>query len=179
MKITVTKLDVARGQLETAIELFFKEGDSISIHTLSRAAHEILETIGKKQGFNSILEEGYEKFIPKEKQKEVRNKLSEVKNFSKHGSFDSDKSIEFQPELNTYYLWDSARLYLLLTKNLTKNMAIFQTWFSVKNPDVLTPEQQQSVNRETLSEITDLENKKQFYHDLSEGYDELRRRGLL
>jgi hypothetical protein len=34
MKVRVTKLDAAKKQLETAIMLYFHDGDPVSIHTL-------------------------------------------------------------------------------------------------------------------------------------------------
>lgn len=38
----LSKIDVAKAQLETAIQLYFLEKDPISIHTLASASEEIL-----------------------------------------------------------------------------------------------------------------------------------------
>lgn len=41
-KIQVTKLDAVRRQLETAVILWFHDGDPVSIHTLTGAAYQII-----------------------------------------------------------------------------------------------------------------------------------------
>lgn len=46
-KYTITKIDAAVRQLETAIELWASDGDFVSIYTLSHSAHEILYQINK------------------------------------------------------------------------------------------------------------------------------------
>jgi hypothetical protein len=48
--IKISKLDAARRQLDTAIELWFHDGDPISIHTLTSAAFEIIQDLNKKHG---------------------------------------------------------------------------------------------------------------------------------
>jgi hypothetical protein len=41
-KITISKFDAARRQLNTAITLWFADGDPVAIHTLAYAAYEII-----------------------------------------------------------------------------------------------------------------------------------------
>jgi hypothetical protein len=47
-KIEISKLDAAKRQLKTAINLYFSYGDPVSIHTLASAAREILYDLNKK-----------------------------------------------------------------------------------------------------------------------------------
>jgi hypothetical protein len=47
--LALTKVDVARRQLQTAITLWFTNGDPVSVHTLAAAAHEIIHTVTKKR----------------------------------------------------------------------------------------------------------------------------------
>jgi hypothetical protein len=49
MQVTITKPDAARRQLETAIKLYFDEGDPASVHTLCCAAYELIQVLNKKQ----------------------------------------------------------------------------------------------------------------------------------
>jgi hypothetical protein len=44
--LKVSKTDVAKRQIETAIRLWFFSGDPVSIHTLAAAAHQILHDLG-------------------------------------------------------------------------------------------------------------------------------------
>ena len=54
-KIKVNKLEAARRQIGTAIELWFSGGDPISIHTLIGAASQILCDLLKHQGLPDFL----------------------------------------------------------------------------------------------------------------------------
>src|SRR2546426_1851622 len=49
LKASLTKLDVAGRQINTAIELLFHGGDAISIHTLAMAAFRILYDMSKRK----------------------------------------------------------------------------------------------------------------------------------
>lgn len=53
--IKVSKLDVARKQLEQAILLFFNDGDPIAIHTLVAAAYNIVHALTKKSKTDSMI----------------------------------------------------------------------------------------------------------------------------
>src|SRR5438045_2665233 len=43
--IRISKLDAARRQLQTAISLWFNDGDPVAIHTLAAAAYEIIHAV--------------------------------------------------------------------------------------------------------------------------------------
>ena len=47
MTSTVTKLEAASRQLDTAIRLFFSGGDAVSIHTLAAAAFNVFADIAE------------------------------------------------------------------------------------------------------------------------------------
>ncbi len=47
--ITISKLDAASRQLQTAISLWFTSDDPVSVHALAFAAYEVLHTISKKR----------------------------------------------------------------------------------------------------------------------------------
>jgi hypothetical protein len=55
LAIKVSKTDAAKRQLDTAIRLWLDEGDSVSIHTLAAAAHQIVHDLGKKRGVTDML----------------------------------------------------------------------------------------------------------------------------
>jgi argininosuccinate synthase len=46
--IIVTKIEAARRQLNTAIELWFNDGDPVSIHTLASSAHQIIHDLNRR-----------------------------------------------------------------------------------------------------------------------------------
>jgi hypothetical protein len=47
--LTVSKLEAARRQLSTAINLWSVNGDAVSIHTLAHASYEIIHAVSKNR----------------------------------------------------------------------------------------------------------------------------------
>ena len=110
MTLELSKIDAAKNQLETAVRLFFHDdGDIVSIHTLVRASHEILERLCSGKNIKSMYEEIIEN-VKKDKVKELRAIVDEPKNFFKHSNRDSDKTLEFNPQSSEFFLWDACRL---------------------------------------------------------------------
>src|SRR5260221_11225206 len=70
--ILITKLEAARRQLATAIELWFLDGDPISIHTLAFAAHEVVHVIFRKNGGTDLL------FHSRRIKDEIRGKFNKL-----------------------------------------------------------------------------------------------------
>lgn len=164
MKLYLSKLDVAKRQLETALRLFFHSGDPVSIHTLANASYEILTQLCSAQGVKGILEEGIEKFIREEKRKEVRDKMYEAKNFFKHSRKDPHTNIEFNPELSSFFLWDACRLYRILTSEFTPTMLVFHAWFCLKNKEIiLIEETRKIIGRLSYINQINLDAKEQFF----------------
>lgn len=51
------KLEAARRQLETAIKLYFADGDEVSIHTLGAAAYALIQDINKHRRGEPMLKD--------------------------------------------------------------------------------------------------------------------------
>lgn len=49
-KISLTKVEVVKRQLETAAAMLFEERDPVSIHTLVGAAHRVIHDISEHRG---------------------------------------------------------------------------------------------------------------------------------
>ena len=100
---TIAKLESARRQLDTAIRLWFEEGDPVSIHTLACAAYEIIHVISKKRNrardllFDSLI-------IKDEYRREANAVLKKPANFFKHARNDADASIEFHPTISELFI---------------------------------------------------------------------------
>ncbi|MDP3999267.1 MAG: hypothetical protein Q8P76_01575 [bacterium] len=160
--MSIPKIEAAKRQLETAIFLFFKNNEPVSIHTLTRAAHEILETLGKAQNLQSVTQWGMT-MIKEEKRKEISIKMNEAKNFFKHADKDADNILNFNTELSNFYLYDSVRLYQGLTKKLPKLFLIFYVWFFMKNPDIFSSEEQKKLFSLPGNLNLDLEDRETFF----------------
>ncbi len=130
----VKKFEVAEEQLITAINLFFKNKNEVSIHTLTRAAYEIFDKLCEYRGLKrGVVYEGMKEIADGQK-KLVFDKINKAKNFFKHADKDPDAKITWDPEISTYYIWDATSLYRRLTDGkMPCEILIFSTWFRVQN----------------------------------------------
>lgn len=100
---TITKLDAARRQLATAIDLWFHDKDQVSIHTLSAAAYEIIHAFSKKHGRGrDLLLDSL--FVKDEYRGEWKRLLRKGANFFKHADQDPDATIDFQPMTSEIFI---------------------------------------------------------------------------
>ena len=97
-KIRVPKLDAAKRQLHTAIQLWFEDGDPVSIHTLVSAAHEIIHTLFKRKGLKGLLFDNPD--IPAQVRSEFAQAIKSAANAFKHARDDPTGTTEFAPVLN-------------------------------------------------------------------------------
>ena len=134
----VSKLDAAKRQLETAINLFFAYGDPVSIHTLTAAAHELLRDTGKGAGVSSVIKDQMAEHIRPERRTEYVTTINEAENYFKHADRDPKKLLSFNPLTTTWLIWDAIEMYHALTSEITGIMLTMKAWFFVKNPELLT-----------------------------------------
>ena len=104
---SVNKLDAACRQLDTAISLWFNDGDTVSIHTLACSAHQIVHDINKQRGNPALLHGGliYDSLkIRDEYRREANRLLKGAYNFFKHAEKDASGTIEFRPALTELFI---------------------------------------------------------------------------
>lgn len=107
-KVSLDKLAVADRQLDTAIWLWFNEGDIASIVTLTGAAMGILKDLfhrAKKQMALPFTDEMAK--LADMTPRDARNYVLADQDFAKHARRDHDKSRE--------YCWDRLSCYLFIT----------------------------------------------------------------
>jgi hypothetical protein len=128
-------LDAARGQLLTAIRLWFEGGDPVSIHSLASAAHEIVHALYRQKGLKGLIFDT--PHIEAEHRQKWSSFLKKPFNFFKHGHNEpSDAEIEFDP------IWSEA-LMMACCKGLT-NLGVpiegeelaLTYWIFFSNPGV-------------------------------------------
>jgi len=134
--VNISKLDVAKRELEHSIRLFFSYGDIIVTHLAASAAQKVLSDLGKESGVASIRTD-IQRYVKKDKQKYVSDMFSQAYNFFKHADKDPNKLLKFNPEISEFAIWDSVKLYQSLTKEITGLMLAFRLWFSIKHNDIL------------------------------------------
>jgi hypothetical protein len=136
--ITLTKLDAARHQLETAAKLWLESEDPVSIHTLVAAAHRVVHDIAEHQGSGAVLldrsrlsEWGYD---PKEFKKAIR----QAETFFKHAKNDPDESYSFSPKQTEYIFYSAVECYHRLAPQKSVLLARLLAWFYFRHPETLS-----------------------------------------
>jgi hypothetical protein len=140
----LTKLDVARRQLETAVQLYFEESDEVSVHTLAAAAHGILDDISRRQSGRKMLTTGFG-FVKPEHVEEWRRNLREAQNFFKHATSDPDAILAFNPELTEAFILDASATYEEMTKICPAAFTMFLCWYSLNHPNLIRLSEEQRV----------------------------------
>jgi hypothetical protein len=103
----IAKMDAARRQLRTAINLYFEDGDAVSIHTLAAAAHQLLSDVNDERGGSPMWREQMLSVVKPEYQKMVKAKFREPQNFFKHAEDDPDSQISFNPRASEWIIQDA------------------------------------------------------------------------
>ena len=87
-RIQITKLDSARRQLETAIKLFFADGDFVSIHALSYAAYVLTRDLCEHSENPKSMTKWLKDHVNKSQHKELFKHMSKAGGFFKHADND-------------------------------------------------------------------------------------------
>jgi hypothetical protein len=131
----VNKLAAARRQLETAITLYFAEGDEVSMATLAGAAYAVLRDINEHRDGEMMLKDLH-RILPKDQARKFKRYINSPENFLKHADRDPEEIFEFKPEWTEVLLWEASRKYWEITSEKNRLLIIFVVWFTVREPAV-------------------------------------------
>lgn len=123
----LTKFDVAERQLHLAIELFFRQADPVSIHTLSEAASQVLRDLAPSHSKNSFYRQHPN--LSKSEQKEINTQLNEARNFFKHADKDPESAINFNPASNQLSLLEVSLLHMEIKGSVDPEVLVYSSWF--------------------------------------------------
>lgn len=123
----ITKLEAAQCQLKTACLLFFQTSDSVSVHTLAWAAHEILDQHPKSA--RSLL---FDIANQSPESAKACAELTEARNFFKHYHNKPSKAIHLIENLNEWLLIDCGQMYRSITGKGIKEVVAVSAWVSVR-----------------------------------------------
>jgi hypothetical protein len=143
-KITVSKMEVARRQLATAIRLWFEDADPVSIHTLAAAAYEIIHVVSRTRKrthdllFDSAL-------IKDEYRAQWNNAIKKPANFFKHANKDANETLEFPINAPWGFILFSIAGVQLSGEKLSPEESAFMFWHYFTAPNFLTEQGRQMV----------------------------------
>jgi len=136
-KLSITKLDAARRQMETAVQLYAADGEPVSIHTLTCATREVLSDVAKARGAGpQFIPDSGAEYIRPEKLKDARAIIREPQNFFKHAKDDPDGVLEFPPGATELLLFEACLSYQRLTGETRPWLVTFSIWITLQNPDL-------------------------------------------
>jgi hypothetical protein len=129
--VRLTKLDVARRQLQTALRLYFSHGDLVSAWTLGAAAYNVLRDLSQSKGLPPMMLKGqFPASLPQAVRKALVDRIQAVENFLKHADLDPDAELLFQPDGQIELLLFDAALRLRdLSNKESTLMVLMQMWF--------------------------------------------------
>jgi hypothetical protein len=132
----INKLDAACRQLNTAIYLWFSDGDTVSIHTLACCAHQLVHDINQRIGGRDLI---YDSLVIKDEYRREANKLfKQAYNFFKHADNDAYGAIEFEPRLTELFIVFTSIGLEILGRKPDPIRAAFNIYYGLRNPRVLT-----------------------------------------
>ncbi|HVS03310.1 MAG TPA: hypothetical protein VMT16_11120 [Thermoanaerobaculia bacterium] len=133
--LTISKIEAARRQLETAIILYFSERDPVSIHTLAGAGYELVANLARKAGHDTLIETGFLGKLPPEIAKLARKAIRTPQNFFKHADRDDPEALPFDPQLSELIVMDAIAKYSQLAGEVPLFFDAFSKWFSLQHPE--------------------------------------------
>ncbi len=130
----IGKLEAARRQLEEAIRMLFEGRDSLAIHTLTAAAHQVLADLGQGQGFGGYVRN---KDLIKEGQwAEWKGVIKEAENFLKHADNDPNGQLTLDAKITELFLIDALMLYEFLSKTVPHAFLVYRVWLLSNYPSL-------------------------------------------
>jgi hypothetical protein len=134
-KLTISKLDAARRQIETVIRLYFCNGDPVSIHTLTAASYNMLKDLNKKRGGTPLMiKELLLEFVKKDRKKEIWDTINAAENFFKHADRDHEDTLDFIPYQSEIMIYEACSVYRKLSSEDPPLFKLFRLWFMAKKP---------------------------------------------
>ena len=161
----INKFNAAIRQLDTAISLWFSDGDAVSIHTLTCSAYQIIHDINQQKGWRDLL---YDSVVVKDEfRHEINRFLKGHYNFFKHAEHDPDRMIEFNSSLTEIFILFSLFGLELLGIKHNEIRGAFIIWYAIHNPNRLTEKGKkqytESIPPESISKIRDIP-RSEFFH---------------
>src|ERR1700674_5099585 len=167
MTSPLTKLDVARHQLGTALELFIRDRDPIAVHCLACGGGELIDAIADVENVQPMTTHMLET-IPDLDIKELRRIQRLYWNAFKHmtqrkGEIRDDAAIlaAFDDRNNDATLFVGWRDYQAVTQKLPLPAQVFQVWWYALNEEKLAPDANTAVIRQAFPDITKAGRKEQ------------------
>jgi len=146
-KFTVSKIDAASSQLDTAIALWFHDQDPVSVHTLAAAAYQITHDIKRHRGIDhDLLYDS--RMVKDEYRKEWMTAMKKAQNFFKHADRDPDAegTVDLHDIGNVIFIMMGMAGLQLLGVKPSHQVNTFMLWLTLNEPSVISPDYLERFN---------------------------------
>lgn len=141
----ITKVQAAERQLVTAIDLFFRNADSVVIYSIACAAREIIHALCEKRKIKTFFDEVLEEY-PHISKKELRRLADLYRNFFKHADQDPDAVLdEFSDDANDAVIFVATHDFGRLVGGMPIEMQVFEVWFLACHPSKIRQGQEEQI----------------------------------
>lgn len=137
--VVITKLEAAARQLDTAIHLFFCNGDAVSVHSLAASAFNVFADLAERKGSRNSwrvrMRDSSDLSM-----RDLNRLLREGWNFFKHAEHDPDGILHFDEQETEDFLF----MAVLESGNLFKTtccMQAYQLWYIATHPQSCSPDE--------------------------------------
>lgn len=135
----LTKLEVARRQLATAIDLFFADRDAVSVYSLAANSWEVIDVLCRNAGIESFSIQAREN-VSAGKDLKLDYVNFPYRNFFKHAKSDSETTLPPLPDSQVEgVLFLAVEDYIRLNGRSPVQFQVFQLWYLAKHPEKLAP----------------------------------------
>jgi hypothetical protein len=134
----LSKTDIARRQLVTAIRLFFDDSDPVSVYTLAANAWEVIDVLCNSNDIDSISNQSRSHIpIGEDLKRDYIN--SPYRNFFKHADRDVGAMLDgFDDQKCDSIIYLAAEDYMRFKKESPLEFQVFQLWYLALFPEKVT-----------------------------------------
>jgi hypothetical protein len=136
--VKLSKIEAARRQIESAVWLWFMDGDMVSVHTLASAAHRTLVSLANLWGARAW--PSTSAYLPKQSYHQRRIRTDDAVSFFK--DVKEEESYEVSPQWTELYLFDAVMAYSNLAPDRCGSalMSTFVVRFAVERQELFVPD---------------------------------------
>jgi hypothetical protein len=167
-KLPVTKIDAAVGQLETAITLWFSDGDPVAVCTLLFAAYEILYVLSTDSRMEPALMD-MDSVVP-EFREAMKAEFRADPNFCKHAAKDPNEVRYLTVRNHPVIILDAIRLYKSLGLIDRPIFRTFQSWIWLSMPQIFFTTPQDVIGDEAKIATVLAAGKQTYYKHALPGF---------
>jgi hypothetical protein len=174
-KFKISKIDAARTQLGTAIELWFQDKDPASIHTLAAASYQIVHDIKVKRGIGrGLLYDS--RMVRDEYRRDWIAAMKKHQNFFKHADRDPDPegTIELASFGNLVFTMMAATGLRWLGVTDSYHVGALTLWLTLHESQFITPDYMeqfikgaQRIGIDELEDVREIPKAEFFSHYVS------------